>query len=66
MQARPYNPSVRIGNWNEDVQLEEVSRSVEKIEKYVYPYYRYVSGFPERLFIQARTWRALDTKAWEI
>lgn len=25
MNVRTYNPSVRVGNWNEDVQLEEVS-----------------------------------------
>ena len=24
MSVRTYNPSVRVGNWNEDVQLEEV------------------------------------------
>ena len=26
MAVRTYNPSVRVGNWNEDVQLEEVMR----------------------------------------
>ena len=25
MSVRTYNPSVRVGNWNEDIQLEEVS-----------------------------------------
>lgn len=24
MTTRTYNPSVRVGNWNEDIQLEEV------------------------------------------
>ena len=24
MSVRTYNPSVRVGNWNEDIQLEEV------------------------------------------
>lgn len=24
MAVRPYNPSVRVGNWSEDIQLEEV------------------------------------------
>jgi len=25
MSVRTYNPSVRVGNWNEDIALEEVS-----------------------------------------
>ena len=25
MSVRTYNPSVRVGNWNEDIQLEEVT-----------------------------------------
>ena len=26
MSVRTYNPSVRVGNWNEDICLEEVSK----------------------------------------
>ena len=28
MSARTYNPSVRVGNWNEDIQLEEVNLEI--------------------------------------
>ena len=38
MSIRTYNPSVRVGNWNEDIQLEEVRRAkctAQHTQKYV-------------------------------
>ena len=45
MSIRTYNPSVRVGNWNEDIQLEEVRRAkctAQHTQKYV-EYVRWVT-----------------------
>ena len=38
MATRTYNPAVRVGNWIEDVQLEEVVSQKSILNLISYPY----------------------------
>lgn len=57
MSVRTYNPSVRVGNWNEDIALEEVLYSFSfeiKIECFI--------GYYKRFPVQERKWGVAGSK----
>ena len=60
MSVRTYNPSVRVGNWNEDIALEEVL--------YSFPFEIFWNnqiidiGYYKRLPVQERKWGVAGSK----
>ena len=57
MSVRTYNPSVRVGNWNEDLCLEEVGKSANVAMALDYYTLRSIIGATEGLSGEERQGR---------
>lgn len=73
MSVRTYNPSVLIGNWNEDVCLEEVGLFEQFHAVFSWGYFRFLNlfwfysihftGQAKRFPWEKRKWRTTDSKS---
>ena len=58
--VRPYNSNVRVGNWFEDVALEEVN-----LAQYCFTNVEFLFvGQTEGIFGEKGTWTTVFTESW--
>lgn len=60
MSVRTYNPSVRVGNWNEDICLEEVRNNKSQAKEINISFT--ITGSSQRLLAQKGNWSIVYTE----